>query len=75
MLLQLENSDYKNVEKLMDYARQLNLHLSLVDDNENNPALPGKSLSASALKMLIKSGRKSGSINMETTHKIIRKTA
>ena len=73
MLLQLENTDFTNVKKLMDYARQLNLRLSLLDDNESNTALPGKPLSEAALKALIESGRKSGTISMETAHNIIRK--
>jgi len=73
MLLQLENTDFSNIKKLMDYARQLNLRLSLLDDNESNTALPGKPLSEAALKTLIESGRKSGTISMENAHNTIRK--
>jgi hypothetical protein len=73
MLLQLENTDFTNIKKLMDYARQLNLRLSLLDDNESNTALPGKPLSEAALKSLIESSRKSGTISMGTAHNIIRK--
>jgi len=73
MLLQLENTDNANLQKLMDYARQLNLRLSLIDDNSNNLALPGKPLSGAALKTLIESSRKSGIITMESAHDIIRK--
>ncbi len=73
MLLQLENTDAANVKKLMDYARQLNLHLSLVDDAENKPSLPGKALSAAALRGLIESGRKTGIISMNAAHDLIRK--
>jgi hypothetical protein len=73
MLLQLENTDSSNLKKLMDYARQLNLRLSLVDENENNVALPGKPLSDTALRSLIESGRKTGVISMESAHNIIRK--
>ena len=73
MLLQLENTDASNLKKLMDYARQLNLRLSLVDENENNVALPGKPLSDAALRSLIESGRKTGTISMESAHNIIRK--
>ena len=73
MLLQLENTDFANIKKLMDYARQLNLRLSLLDDNEGNTALPGKPLSEAALKTLIESSRKTGTISMESAHNIIRK--
>lgn len=73
MLLQLENTDASNLKKLMDYARQLNLHLSLVDENENNVVLPGKPLSDTALRSLIESGRKTGTVSMESAHNILRK--
>lgn len=73
MLLQLENTDFSNIKKLMDYARQLNMRLSLIDDNESNTALPGKPLSEAALKALIESGRKTVTISMENAHNTIRK--
>jgi hypothetical protein len=73
MLLQLENTDASNLKKLMAYARQLNLRLSLVDENENNVTLPGKPLSDTALRSLIESGRKTDTISMESAHNIIRK--
>jgi len=47
MLLQLENTDLINLKTLMEYARQLNMRLSLVDENEGEVALPGKPMSRS----------------------------
>ena len=73
MLLQLENTSDSNLNKLLEYAKQLNLKLKLVDQNEHNAALPGKPLSESALKAMIETGRKTGAITMETAHDIIRK--
>ncbi len=73
MLLQLENTNAANVMKLIDYANQLHLHLSIIDENYNNTALPGKPLSALQLKTMIESSRKSGTISMNAAHQIIRK--
>ncbi len=73
MLLQLENTSYANLQKLLEYARSLNLNLRLVDQDANNTALPGKPLSAAALKSMIESSRKTGTISMEAAHDIIRK--
>jgi uncharacterized protein YhfF len=72
MLLLLENTDSGNIKKLMDYARQLNLRLSLVDDTDS-PALPGKPLSAEKLKAMIENGRKTGTISMVAAHQMLRK--
>ena len=36
MLLQLKNTDKDNVNKLLAFARQNHLQLSLVDDYEDN---------------------------------------
>ena len=71
MLLRLENTSYANVKKLVDYAGKLNLRLSLVDQDESNAALPGKPLSATALKAMIEHSRKTGAVNMETAHNIL----
>ena len=73
MLLQLENTSDANVKKLLDYARELNLHLRLVEQDESKTALPGKPLSESALQSMIESSRKSGTISMEDAHNTIRK--
>ena len=71
MLLLLENTSSSNLNKLMEYARQLNLRLSLID--ESNTSLPGKPLSDDALRSMIEQGRKTGTIAMESAHTIIRK--
>lgn len=73
MLLVLENTNDINLKKLIEYARQLNLHLSPVDDSESSTALPGKPLSPALLKSMIEQGRKTGAISMEAAHSSIRK--
>jgi hypothetical protein len=73
MLLQLENTTEANLQKLLDYAKQLNLHLKPVNWDEGNSALPGKPLSESVLESMIESGRKSGVVSMENAHDLIRK--
>lgn len=72
MLLQLENTNKEDINKLLDFARQNHLELSLIDDIKNDYFLPGKSLSESELSQLIEKSRKSGSINLEEAHSIIR---
>jgi hypothetical protein len=39
MFLRLENTSAANVKKLIDYANQLNLHLSPVEGNTSSPDL------------------------------------
>ena len=73
MLLQLEDTSYANVKKLLEYARELKLNLRLIDPVEGKTALPGKPLSDEALKTLIANSRKSGTITMDTAHNTIRK--
>lgn len=46
MLLQLENTDQQNVDKLIAFAVQNQMKLSKLDDNENDYFLPGQPLSA-----------------------------
>jgi hypothetical protein len=74
MLLQLENTNKENINKLLDFAKQNHLQLSLIDDNENNYFLPGKPLSPAELSHLIENSRKSGNISMEDAHSAIRKS-
>ncbi len=74
MLLQLENTNKKNINKLLDFAKQNHLQLSLIDDNENNYFLPGKPLSAAELSRLIEKSRKSGRIKLKDAHSAIRKS-
>ena len=74
MLLQLENTSHANLQKLMDYAHQLNLNLSLVDDNSDNPGLPGRPLSEAELTQLIERNRKTETISMEAAHSLLRKS-
>jgi hypothetical protein len=72
MLLQLENTDKDNIDKLLAFAKQNHLQLSLIDDVENNILLPGKPFSPEELTKLIEKSRASGMISMEDTHQKIR---
>ncbi len=72
MLLQLENTSKKDINKLLNFAKQNQLELSLVDDNENNYFLPGKPLSEDELTQLVEKSRKSGIITLEDAHTAIR---
>ncbi len=73
MLLELENTNEENINRLLDFAKQNHLKLSLIDDHDNNYFLPGKPLNASELFLLIENSRKSGYISMEDAHTAIRK--
>jgi hypothetical protein len=72
MLLQLENTDKDNIDKLLAFAKQNHLQLSLIDDVENNFLMPGKPLTPEELTLLIEKSRASGIISMEDAHQIIR---
>lgn len=72
MLLQLENTDKNSIDKLLAFAKQNHLELSLIDDVENNILLPGKPLTPEELTQLIEKSRASGMISMENAHQIIR---
>ena len=72
MLLQLENTNQENIKKLLAFARQNHLKLSLIDKSQHNYLLPGKPLTPKQLTALIESSRKSGIISMQDAHQIIR---
>ena len=72
MLLQLENTNKDNIDKLLAFAKQNHLELSLIDDVENNVTLPGKPLTPKELTQLIEKSRASGVISMEDAHQTIR---
>ncbi len=72
MLLQLENTNQENINKLLAFARQNNLKLSLIDEVEDNFLLPGKPLTQQQLTQLIENSRKSGLISMYDAHQVIR---
>ena len=71
MLLQLEDTHQENINKLLAFARENNLKLSLVDESENNYLLPGKPLTPEQLILLIEKSRNSGTISMQSAHRII----
>ena len=73
MLLQLKNTDKADIDKLLAFAKQDHLQLSLIDDIDNNLHLPGKPLTPEELTQLIEKSRASGMISMENAHQIIRK--
>ncbi len=72
MLLQLENTNKENVDKLLNFAKENQLKLSVMDDYENNFSLPGKPLSDEELGLLIEKSRISGQISMQDAHSISR---
>jgi hypothetical protein len=71
MLLQLENTDPENINKLLSFARENHLELSVIDDDKDNYFLPGKALTHDQLTQLIESARKSGVISLEKAHRAI----
>ena len=74
MLLQLQQASSDKIEKLMAYAKQNNMELSVIDDSEDSYFLPGKPLSEQALTSMITKGRTSGTVSMDEVHNAIRKT-
>lgn len=74
MLLQLQQNSYDNIAKLMAYAKQNNMELSVIDDTEENYFLPGKPLTKQALTNMVTKGRNSGTIPMDEVHDAIRKS-
>ncbi len=74
MLFQLNDTSKANIEKLLAFARQNQLDLSLIDDAENNLFLPGKPISPEQLIQMIEKSRKSGMISMQHAHQTIRDT-
>lgn len=72
MLLQLENTQPEDVNKLFAFANQNHLQLSLIDDSDDYH-LPGKPLNDEEISRLIESSRNSGIIPMKDGHQIIRK--
>ena len=74
MLLQLQQASSDKIEKLMAYAKQNNMELSVIDDSEDNYFLPGKPLSEQALTSMVTKGRNSGTVSMDEVHNAIRKT-
>jgi len=73
MLLQLENTSRENINRLLDFAKDHDLKLELVDGQDENHYLPGKFLSNEELSKLIKKSRNSGKVNMQEAHDILRK--
>jgi len=71
MLLQLEDSHQNAIDKLLNYAKENHLKLSLVDEDDFNYTLPGKPLNDDELKKLIEKSRNSGIISMNKAHDII----
>ncbi len=71
MLLQLQNPNQDNINKLLQFAKQNQLELSLVD-SESNSLLPGKQLTSLQLNQLIEKSRNSGIISVQNAHELIR---
>lgn len=73
MLLQLKESKKADIRKLIAFAKQNSLHLSVVDADKTKTYLPGKALDHKEIKELITKSRKSGKVSLEKAHKQIRK--
>lgn len=74
MLFQLNDTSKANIDKLLAFAKQNELELSLVDNTDNNLFLPGNPLSPDQLKEMIEKSRKSGMVSLTDAHQIIRDT-
>ncbi len=72
MLLELEKTNKDNIDKLLNFAKENQLKLSVMDDYETNFFLPGKPLSDEELCILVEKSRSSGQISMQKAHSIIR---
>ena len=72
MLLQLHQDNYDNINKLLAYANENNMELSIIDDIEDEYALPGKPITQQALNSIITKGRIGETSNMEAVHNEIR---
>ncbi len=73
MLLQLENAPKIEIQKLLAFAKEHHLQLSIVDAAKSKSYLPGKPLSTKELTRLIQKSRKSGIVSLKDAHKKIRK--
>lgn len=74
MLFQLNDTSKANVDKLLAFAKQNQLDLSLIDDADNDLFLPGTPLTPDQLTQMIEKSRKSGIVSMTDAHQIIRDT-
>ncbi|MFM2339044.1 MAG: hypothetical protein RL115_2237 [Bacteroidota bacterium] len=72
MLLELENNNKADIDKLLAFAKANALKLSVIDDSSINSFLPGAPLSATTLEGLIQKSRLSGTISLNDAHQIIR---
>jgi len=70
MLLQLEETRKDDINKLLAFAKENHLKLSLIDECDDY-VLPGKPLTDQQLKELIENSRKSGTISMKNAHQIM----
>jgi hypothetical protein len=72
MLLQLENTNPADIEKLLSFAKENALQLTLLDEQGDSYFLPGKPLSSEQLEQLILKSRNSGTVSLQNAHHIIR---
>ena len=72
MLVNIENTNEVNVKKLMEFARENQMNVSFIDDQQNNHWLPGRPFTEAELIQLIEKSRNSGIVSMKDAHSIIR---
>ena len=73
MLLQLKETKKADVQKLIAFAKQNSLHLTVIDSDKTKTYLPGEPLDEKEIKELITKSRKSGKVSLDKAHKQIRK--
>lgn len=72
MLLQLKNSNTRQVQVLLDFAKKNQLDLKILDEGDDELFLPGKPLNAAKLESLVEKSRNSGHLSMEEAHLLLR---
>lgn len=72
MLLKLSNTDSLKLQKFMDYAIEIGIHLSVIDESHPLCHEPSSPLNEADLENLILHARKSGSVELEYAHQLIR---
>lgn len=71
MLLELKNTTTDSVEKLMSFAKDNGINLSLLDDGEDYH-LPGEPLTDEQLNAYLDESEASGTTDIDTAHQLIR---
>ena len=71
MLVNIENTNEVSIKKLLEFARQNQMNVSIIDDQQNNHWLPGRPFTETELIELIEKSHNSGIVSMKDAHSII----